>query len=267
MDNNNFYESEKLLEQQSMEQQGLSRKARRGDDFDETLLDTQGLGRYTAKTFLMMFLGLMVTFGTAMFLAYTIPGLQLVVKAIRMTGGYIHMFLLIAELIVAVGMTSMLHKISTATAAACFFLYSFLTGLTFSILFLVYDFRIMVFTFGLTALYFGGMAIFGFVTNMDLARIRPILIGGLVFLLVANLLMMFIPTLEVADQVLCSIGVVVFLAYTAYDTQKLRKLYFAYEGDEEMRKKVSIFSALQLYLDFVNMFLYLLRLLGKRSRK
>ena len=87
------------------------------------------------------------------------------------------------------------------------------------------------------------------------------------FLLVANLLMMFIPTLEVADQVLCSIGVVVFLAYTAYDTQKLRKLYFAYEGDEEMRKKVSIFSALQLYLDFVNMFLYLLRLLGKRSRK
>ena len=63
----------------------------------------------------------------------------------------------------------------------------------------------------------------------------------------------------------CTIGVIVFLGYTAYDTQKIRGFYGAYQGDEAMLKKASIFSALQLYLDFVNMFLYLLRLLGKRK--
>ena len=93
---------------------------------------------------------------------------------------------------------------------------------------------------------------------------RSILLGGLIFLIIANLLMMLIPGLEVADQVVCTIGVVIFLAYTAYDTQKIKAFYQAYQGDEAMLKKASIFSALQLYLDFVNLFVYLLRIFGKR---
>lgn len=110
------------------------------------------------------------------------------------------------------------------------------------------------------------MAVFGYVTNMDLSRIRPILVGGLIFLIVMNLLMLFIPGLEVADRVLCTIGVVIFLAYTAYDTQKIRTFYGAYQGDETMLKKASIYSALALYLDFINLFLYLLRLFGKNRK-
>lgn len=224
----------------------------------------ESLGRYTAKTFLLMFLGLMVTFGVAMFLTNTYYGLYAVVYALYYVP-YVHLVLLVAELAVVIGMTACLHKISATTATVFFFLYSVLTGVTFSVIFLSYDLASLVLIFGATALYFGGMAVFGYVTRIDLSRMRNILLGGLIFLIVMNVLMMFIPALEVADQVVCTIGVIVFLGYTAYDTQKIRSFYGAYQGDEAMLKKASIFSALQLYLDFVNMFLYLLRLLGKRK--
>ena len=110
------------------------------------------------------------------------------------------------------------------------------------------------------------MAVFGYVTNIDLSRLRVILLGGLIFLIIMNLLMMFIPSLEVADRVVCTIGVVIFLGFTAYDTQKIKTFYNAFQGDDAMLKKASIISALELYLDFINMFLYLLRILGKSKR-
>ena len=211
-----------------------------------------------------MFLGLLVTFGVALFLTNTYYGLYAVAYALYYVP-YIHLILLVAELAVVVGMTACLHKISTATATVFFFLYSLLTGITFSVIFLCYDLASLILIFGATALYFGGMAVFGFVTNIDLSRMRNILLGGLIFLIVMNVAMMFIPALEVADQVVCTVGVIIFLGYTAYDTQMIRSFYGAYQGDEAMLKKASIFSALQLYLDFVNMFLYLLRLLGKKK--
>ena len=133
-------------------------------------------------------------------------------------------------------------------------------------IFLSYDLVTLLLVFAATSLYFGGMAVFGFVTHIDLSRMRSVLVGGLIFLILMNLLMFFIPGLAVADQILCTLGVILFLAYTAYDTQKIRSFYAAYQGDEVMLKKASIYSALQLYLDFINMFLYLLRIFGKRSR-
>ena len=227
----------------------------------------ESIGRYTAKTFLIMFLGLAVTFGTALWLAYTYMGNYLLMWSIVTTNGYIHLILAVAEIAVAIGMTSMLHRLSVTGAGVCFFLYAFLTGLTFSVLFLVYDIWSMIFAFALAGLFFLGMAIYGYLTDRDLAQLRPILLGGLLFLIVANLVMYFIPVFEVADQVICSIGLVIFLGYTAYDTQKLQKYYAAYSGDEAMLSKTAIFSALQLYLDFINMFLYILRLLGKKSKR
>lgn len=240
---NNFYEQERQLEVQ-----------RSGES----------IGRYTAKTFLTMFLGLLVTFGVSLFLSNTYYGLYAVAYALYYVP-YIHLLLLVAELAVVIGMTACLHKISTTTATVFFFLYSVLTGVTFSVIFLAYDLGSLILVFGATALYFGGMAVFGYVTDIDLSRMRNVLLGGLIFLIVMNLLMLFIPSLTALDRIVCTLGVIVFLAYTAYDTQKIRSFYGAYQGDEAMLKKASIFSALQLYLDFVNLFLYLLRLLGKRK--
>lgn len=242
---NNFYEQERRLEQNTVA--------------------GESLGRYTAKTFLLMFLGLMVTFLTAIFFTETRQGYLLVVRAFNAIPAF-HVILMIAELAVVLGMTAFLHKITTGTATLFFFIYSALTGVTFAVIFLLYDLVTLLLVFAATALYFGGMAVFGFVTHIDLSRMRSILVGGLLFLILMNVLMFFIPGLQMADQVLCTIGVVIFLAYTAYDTQKIRAFYGAYQGDEVMLKKASIYSALQLYLDFINMFLYLLRIFGKRSR-
>ena len=105
----------------------------------------------------------------------------------------------------------------------------------------------------------------GYRTKTDLTRLRPILVGGLIFLIVCTLLSLFLP-LGMVDRVVCLIGIAIFLAFTAYDTQKIRTLYTAYQGDTAMLERASIYSALQLYLDFINLFLYLLRFLGK-SRK
>ena len=131
---------------------------------------------------------------------------------------------------------------------------------------LLYELESVVLVFAAAALYFGGMAVFGFVTDMDLSRLRNLLLAGLIFLIIANVAMWFIPAVGVTEQVVCTIGVVVFLGYTAYDTQMIRRLYDAFQGDEEMLRKGSIFAALNLCLDFVNLFIYLLRILG-RSRK
>lgn len=242
---NNFYQQERRLEQGAV---------------------NESLGRYTAKTFLLMFVGLIVTFVTGYFLSQTRPGIVAVIYMFHYVP-VLHLILLVAEVAVVVGMTSCLHKVSVGTARLFFFLYSVLTGVTFSLLFMVYEMRSLVFIFGATSLYFGGMAVFGFVTNIDLSRMRSILLGGLIFLLVANVVMWFLPGVGVMEQVVCSIGVVVFLALTAYDTQRMKNFYYAYEGDPEMQKKVSIYSALELYLDFLNMFLYLLRLLGKSKKR
>lgn len=242
---NNFYEQERALEQGNVKRESM--------------------GSYTAKTFGIMFLGLLVTFGTAWFFSNTFPGLYFLYRAFEAIPQF-HLILLIAQLAVVIGMTAALHKISAGVAGLFFFLYALLTGLTFTVYFILFELDSLILVFGFTALYFGGMAVFGFVTGIDLSRLRTLLLGGLIFLIVANLLMMFIPGLQVLDRVACTIGVVVFLAYTAYDTQKIKAFYQAYQGDEAMLKKASILSALQLYLDFVNLFLYLLRLFGKRKK-
>ena len=223
------------------------------------------LGRYTAKTFLMMFFGLLVTFAVAIFFSSTEPGIMLLVYGLYYIPAF-QIILLVAQLVVVIAMSAMVRKLSPAAATACFFIYAVLTGLTFTLYFLLYELESLILVIAATALYFGGMAVFGFVTNIDLSRIRTVLIGGLIFLILFNVLMFFIPAIAVADQVMCTIGVIIFLAFTAYDTQKIKTFYNAFSGDEAMLKKASVISALELYLDFINLFIYLLRIFGKNKK-
>ena len=223
------------------------------------------LGQYTAKTFGLMFLGLLVTFGIAFYLSNTLSGFMLMYRALTAMP-YLHLVILVAELVVVVAMSAMLRKISPAVAMACFFIYSVLTGLTFGLIFTAYAVNTLALVFGFTALYFAGMAVFGFFTKIDMSKWRNVLLGGLIALIVVNVLMLFIPGLQVLDRVMCTIGVIIFLAYTAYDTQKIRRYYLGFQGDDAMLKKASVISALELYLDFINLFLYLLRLFGRNSK-
>lgn len=216
------------------------------------------LSKYTAKTFAWMCLGLMITFVTAFFMAVT--GLAGVVLSIP----FISIILLIAQVGVVISLSAKLQKISPATATGLFLGYSFLTGITFSSLFYYYGFGQVVSVFLLTALYFGAMAGFGYFTKVDLSRLGPIFMIGIVFLIISGIFLMFfsVPFLE---TVMCLIGIVIFLGLTAYDTQKIHQQYYALQGDSNLLAKASIISALQLYMDFINLFIYLLRFLGNRD--
>lgn len=252
---NNFYQQGLSQEQKARGEQGLDQaKGFAG----------LSLSRYMVKTFLMMFLGLLVTFATAFFFSGTDMGVTLLLYGL-MYIPYFHIVLLVAQLVVVIAMSAMIHKLSPAAATACFIIYSVLTGVTFTFYFLLFDLASLILVFAATALYFGGMAVFGAVTKIDLSRMRTILVGGLIFLIIFNVLMMFIPGLAVADRVMCTVGVIIFLGFTAYDTQKIKTFYNAFQGDEAMLKKASVISALELYLDFINLFLYLLRIFGKKK--
>ena len=206
----------------------------------------QGLseGEYTARTFLWMVLGLMVTFGVAVLC--------------WLTNATIY------ALILSFVMVRRIGRMSVAAARTMFLIFSALFGFTMSIYLLIYDLTSLVFAFLATALYFGVLAAYGRLTGRDLSGIRPILFSGLLFLVIFGVISLFIPALSLFDSISCLIGIAVFLGYTAYDTQRIRAFYHYYAGYPDMLEKASIFAALQLYLDFVNLFLYLLRFLGRR---
>ncbi len=216
---------------------------------------SESISSYTAKTFGWMFLGLMTTFAASLAIYFT--------GAISyLYSGVLPYVLLIAELGVVIYLSARLHKMSIGLARGLFFVYALLNAVTFSAIFAIYSVSSLVFVFGMTALYFGVMALYGAVTKTDLSRIRPVLLFGLIALLVLALLSLFLPGLETG---MCLIGVVIFVAFTAYDTQMIRRNYMAFQGSPEMLQKASIISALELYLDFINLFLYLLRLFGRRD--
>lgn len=215
----------------------------------------ESVSTYTAKTFGWMFLGLLTTFAISLTMYFT-GAVNLLYQ------GYLPFLLLLAELGVVIYLSARLHKLSIGMARVLFFAYALLNGITFASIFAIYSVSSLIFVFGMTALYFGVMAIYGYVTKTDLSRIRPVLLFGLVALIAMSILSIFFPAL---DTGLCLVGVVVFVAFTAYDTQKIRHNYATFQGDTAMLQKASIISALQLYLDFINLFLYLLRLFGRRN--
>ena len=227
-------------------------------EFDRSYSGSQNesIGQYTTKTFLWMFLGLMVTFGVGLFLyvsnliytVFAIPGIQFL--------------LLIAELAVVIVLSARIQKLSVSTARGLFLGYSVLNGVVFSTIFFAYYLESLVLVFAATALYFGVLAAYGYVTKSDLSRLRPILMFGLVFLVIFLFASLFLP-LGSFERMMCLVGMAIFMGFTAYDTQKIKHFYAYYSGYPDMLEKAAIFSALQLYLDFINLFLYLLRFVGR----
>lgn len=220
----------------------------------------ESLSTYIAKTFLWMFAGLLVTFIVAYGMAVSGVAYSMLAGA----GRAVLLVVTVAEFAVVIAMSAGINKMAPAVAAFCFLLYAALTGVTFSIYFLAFDLSVLVYAFGATALFFGGMAAASLIFKMELDSIRPYLFGGLILLIVFGILSIFL-NLGVFNTLICYAGIALFLGYTAYDVSKVRENYYFYAGQGELLKKASIFSALQLYLDFINLFLYILRILGNRK--
>lgn len=215
------------------------------------------MGKYTAKTFGWMCLGLMVTFISAFLLA--ISGMALMFFSTGISFG-----LAIAQIAVVIFLSARIDKLSEGAARALFLTYSLLTGITFSGLFYGYGFDNVIGVFLLTSVYFGALAAFGYFTDIDLSKLGTLFMSGLVFLIIAGLVLLFV-NIPFLDTAVCLIGIALFLGMTAYDVQKMRNYYDMYSHDTQTLNKVSIICALELYLDFINLFIYLLRFIARNN--
>ena len=157
----------------------------------------------------------------------------------------------------------LINKIPAIVATLVFLAYAALNGVTFSIIFLVYSLGSIAYTFFITAAMFGATSVFGFITKMDLSRIGGILMMALIGLIIASVVNIFVAS-EIFDWIISYVGVAIFVGLTAYDTQKIKNMSSGIDSSSEEGGKASIMGALALYLDFINLFLFLLRIMGRR---
>lgn len=212
---------------------------------------------YFSRTYQTMAFGLLITFATALATARLFPWIAYNQVAV--------MLLCIAQIGLVVAMSRAVWSAGYGQVIAMFALYACLTGVTFGTLFLVFDVGTIFQCFLATAAAFGGMAVFGAVTKRDLSPWISSLMGALVGIVVLSIVGIFF-RFPMLDMLISAVGVVVFMGMTAYDSQKLGRVYDQTRGGE-MAERYSVYAALQLYLDFVNLFLYLLRLLANNRRR
>ncbi len=201
-----------------------------------------------SKVFIWMFLGLLVTFATGMYTSTNIDALSVIFTK----GGY--WILVILELVIAIFLGVRIHKMKPTTAKICFLLYAFLTGLTFSSLFIVYKLTSIIAMFGVTSVLFLIFAGLGRYTKLDLTKLSTYLFMGLIGVIILSIVSIFVPALNLGVAIL---SIIIFLGYVAFDIQMIRRR----EGmlDDE---NLAVYCAFQLYIDFINIFLDLLRIFG-----
>lgn len=216
-----------------------------------------GLRAFMLGVFNKMFLALGVT-GVVAWLVCS--NIQLVKS---LAGGPMWV-LFFAQLGIAGYLSLRLHKMQVSTAFNLFFAYSALTGIVLAPIGVVYTGESIAVTFLTTASFFGIMSLIGYTTKKDLTSIGTFLIAGLLALLVSSMLNVLFFKSSGMSLILSIVGIGIFAGLTAYDVQNLKKIYNYLPNDEALAK-YSVFGAFQLYLDFINMFLYLLRFFGNRK--
>lgn len=173
--------------------------------------------------------------------------------------------MLIGELALVWYLSARISRISFTKATAMFIIYSILNGATLASIFLIYTMSSIASTFFVTAGTFGVMALYGYVTKTDLTRIGNICLMALIGLIIATVVSLFWNN-SMLEMIISYIGVILFVGLTAYDSQKIKRLLMDKDIEvTEETQKIALLGALTLYLDFINLFLYLLRLLGDRK--
>jgi FtsH-binding integral membrane protein len=214
--------------------------------------------RFIAKVYGWMCFALAVTAFVSLVVAST-PAL---VQAVF--GNPILFFGLIGgEFLLVIGISAMIDKMSAATATALFIAYAAVNGLTLSIIFLAYTAASVTSVFFITGGVFGAMSLYGYVTKKDLTTIGNLCFMALFGLFIAMIVNIFMDN-SIMYWVISFAGVIIFVGLTAYHTQKIRQMAIHVEGDFESGRKGAIMGALALYLDFINLFIFLLRIFGSR---
>lgn len=228
-----------------------------------TMID-EGLRAYMLKVYNLMALGLAIT-GVAAYLAFQFAFAdgQLTAFGQAIYVSPLKWVVILAPVALVFFMSFRIQTMSVSAAQTTFWIYAALMGLSLSSIFLIYTGQSIVQTFFVTAASFGALSLYGYTTRRDLSAMGSFLVMGLFGLIIASLVNLFLASsaLEFAISV---IGVLIFAGLTAWDTQRIKESYFEADGADVAGRK-AIMGALQLYLDFINLFLFLLRFLGNRE--
>jgi hypothetical protein len=219
----------------------------------------EGLRAHMNKVYGLMSIGMLVTGAVA----YFVGNNEQLLTAIWGSG--LKWVVMFAPLAVVFAFGAMLHRMSAATAQLVFFGYAALMGLSISFIFAAYTGVSIAQTFLVTAIAFAGLSLYGYTTKRDLSAMGAFLMMGLIGLIVASIVNIFLASSAMAFAI-SVIGVLIFAGLTAYDTQNIKNTYLQLaQTDQDFLGKAAILGALQLYLDFLNMFMFLLQFLGNRE--
>lgn len=229
--------------------------------YGSKFMDAEAVARaqqtFMTKVYTWMFGGLFVT---------AITSLYMVMNdwAVLIASSSFFWVLFIAQFGLVIALSAFVEKMSKPVAIGAFFLYALLNGITFSVIFLVYTSSSIYSTFLIASLMFGGLSLWGYTTKRNLNGFGAFFQMGL-FGLIGAIVINFILGSDLLSFIISVVGVIVFTGLTAYDTQKIKEMYMAQFESDTIATKGAIMGALVLYLDFINLFLYLLRLFGRRN--
>ena len=212
------------------------------------------------KVYLWMAMALVIT-GVTSYGVASSPGLM---QAI-LTNNALLWVLIIAEFGLVFAISAAINKLSLTTATLLFVLYSVINGATLSVIFLVYTMESIASVFFITAGTFGVMAFIGYTTKKDLTSIGKMLLMALIGLIIATLVNVFFIQSSGFSLIVSYVGVLIFVGLTAYDSQKIKQMLLQAPDAGESAQKLALLGALTLYLDFINLFIYLLRIFGDRK--
>ncbi len=224
----------------------------------------QGLRAYMIKVYNLMALGLAIT-GLAAWGAFSFsvtPDGQLTQFGVLMFQSAFRWVVIFAPLALVFFLSFKINSMSVSAAQTTFWVYAALVGLSLSILFLIYTQTSIVRTFFITAAAFGALSLFGYTTRRDLSAMGSFLIMGVFGIIIASVVNIFLASTALQFAI-SAIGVLVFAGLTAYDTQQIKEMYYEGDGDVVAGRK-AIMGALRLYLDFINLFMFLMQFLGNR---
>ncbi len=211
--------------------------------------------KFLSKVFGWMFIGLLVTFGTGFLVS---SNENILINVLSGPGLAV---ILIMEIALVIFLTARIAKMSSSVAKASFILYSFVNGLFFSTYFVEFEISSLIFVFLITAIVFAIFALIGATTKLDLTKMGTYLLMGLIGIIICGVINIFVGSSSF-DFILSVIGVILFLGYTAYDVKLIMNSdKFAMIPEENL----AIYGALELYLDFINLFIRLIEFFGKRS--
>ena len=221
-------------------------------------IDVRSSNNFLRKVFLYMILGIAISFGTGAYLLYFNQGL------LSTLFNY-YQFLVIAELAMVFSISFFINKISSSLAKILFFAYSLVNGVTLTVIGFIYSPQIIFYAFMITLTIFVVTAIYGYTTQEDVSSYRRFFMIALISLIILSIINAFMGV-GMLEWVITIGGVVIFTGLIAYDVNRIKFIsYQLADGDNEAMEKMGIIGALNLYLDFINLFIYILRIFGRKK--